>query len=744
MQAGSYFKSDVQAVVSRVLVNGVERDHSSWSVDRELSGDLPAQVAAVSGVMQATGSVVWAEVSTVTEKPTNPWNSGSGWVPKRGDRVEIYAGDEDTEWKQFTGLIDKTTGSVGGGFQSTLIDDYDNLSVPVTHEPLTNIMPPSTPGGEFRGVGLVHTFYVDLAMRRGGFFATPSREANPVVYVPGQGGVWPHFGRLSTSDTPSGASCPSNNFAPWGFAVGDFRSIYTVPSPKNMSAPVQLSFMVAPSHDGTYYTHVNYGSSYVRLSIDSAWLVSAVVNSVTIASFTLSGKGGADGRVVELLVKDSVFTLRSSNGQSASAYSTFTGSTLMASVRLDGDVDSRVAGMQVSHPDVSSQEFASVNFVPSARISTANTSFMGVPKVIPAIDGVPAHDLLQEIGDASLSAAWIDELGVLQWWPALAIRAKNVYQTMTTLDDVFDMDWEDSILGSRSSVTVKYQDPALRISKLQNIELAVGSGETLGSGDVSENFFAPEADVVWIMPDYVQANTGPGKWGLYNAKNGTLAGMYFTQDGDEIATEYSVSINNEKLGVTGAMKMTHTAGTFPAGVEAQLSTSPADPVLKVQNRDKPLPRVAGHALAEYMDREYVSTAPGGIGTALVHETGKWIPSNIVSNIADFLASETAVPKPVITGLNVVFDPRRQLCDVAEIRSDKLLGVTLRVLVVGVSNSFDSSGATQSLSVRVIEVVNNSMTYAQYNNLLTQSTLTYAQWQALGPIPQTYGQFNDSL
>lgn len=744
MQAGSYFKSDVQAVVSRVLVNGVERDHSSWSVDRELSGDLPAQVAAVSGVMQATGSVVWEEVSTVTEKPTNPWDSGSGWVPKRGDRVEIYAGDEVTEWKQFTGLIDKTTGSVGGGFQSTLIDDYDNLSAPVTHEPLTNVMPPSTPGGEFRGVGLVHTFYVDLAMRRGGFFTTPGREANPVVYVPGQGGVWPHFGNLSTSSTISGASYPSNNFAPWGFAVGDFRSIYTVPSPKSMSVPVQLSLMVAPSHNGTYYTQVNYGSSYVRLSIDSAWLVSAVVNSVTIASFTLSGKGGADGRVVELFVKDSVFTIRSSNGQNASAYSTFTGSTLMSSVRLDGDVNSRVAGLQVSHPELSSQEFASVNFVPTARINTADTTFMGVPKVIPAIDGVPAHDLMQEIGDASLSAAWIDELGVLQWWPALSLRGRTPNSTLTTLNDIFDLAWEDSLLGSRSSVTVKYEESALKISKWQNVQLAVGSGGTLSSEDSSEDVVTTPDDEVWVGVDVTPTILRTNNWSAYNRPQGTYVGGYFSSNGltfSETGLTYNASFS--KVALT-SYKMVQSVGVLPTDVDFNMNTSPSAASLWGNQRNKPLFDIRGHSKTKYTEREYTSTVPGGVGPALVHETGKWIPSDIISRIADFLASETAMPKPVITGLNVVFDPRRQLGDVAEIRSDKFLGVSLRVLIVGVSNSFDSSGATQSLSVRVIEVINNSMTYAQYNNLLTQSTLTYAQWQALGPIPQTYRQFNDSL
>lgn len=742
MQSGSFISSDVQALVSRVLVNGVERPHVSWSVDRELSGDLPAQVVATSGITQATGTVVWAEASDVSSMPTNPWNRSNGWVPGKGDRVEIYAGDGTTEWKQFTGVIDKTTGTIGADLQSTLIDDYDKLSNPVTHEPLLNKMPPFTPGGDFRGTGLVHTFYVDLAMRAGRFFTTPSREPNAVVHVPCQGGMWPHLGTVTTARTNSGASYPSNTYSPWGFAVGDFVMLLNPSSPQSMSSPVQLTMVVAPGHNDYAFVRAHYGGNYIVLNVASNWVVEARIGGTVIASFTLSGKGGSDNKIVQLLVKGGVFTLKASTGQTASGTGAWSGSTVMDVVRLEGGVNARVSGLQVSHPPAA-YEFRDLNFTPTAKINVANSTFMGVPNVIPAIESVPGADLLNEISEASLSAVWIDELGVLQWWPALSLRGRTPNSTLTTLNDIFDLAWEDSLLGSRSSVTVKYEEPALKISKWQNVELAVGSGETLGSGDVSEQFYTPADNEVWIMPDYVQSNVGPGNWAEYNTKQGTLAGMYFTLNGDETGSVYSVSVSNQKLGITGAMKMTHTAGTFPANVEANLSTSPTDTALKVQNRDKPLPRIAGHARAEYLEREYTSTVPGGVGPALVHETGKWIPADIISTIADFLASETATPKPVITGLEVAYDPRRQLGDMVTIESTRFIGVTMTALVVGVSNSGDSGGYAQSLSVRIVDVKRTNQTYAEYNDSLGSGNLTYAQWQALGPLPQTYAQFNES-
>lgn len=156
-----------------------------------------------------------------------------------------------------------------------------------------------------------------------------------------------------------------------------------------------------------------------------------------------------------------------------------------------------------------------------------------------------------------------------------------------------------------------------------------------------------------------------------------------------------------------------------------------------------MPRIAGHARAEYIEREYTSTVPGGVGPALVHETGKWIPADVISTIADFLASETATPKPVITGLEVTYDPRRQLGDMVTIESTRFIGVTMTALVVGVSNSADGGGYAQSLSVRIVDVKRTNQTYAEYNDSLGSGNLTYEQWQALGPSPQTYAQFNES-
>src|SRR5699024_10158329 len=99
------------------------------------------------------------------------------------------------------------------------------------------------------------------------------------------------------------------------------------------------------------------------------------------------------------------------------------------------------------------------------------------------------------------------------------------------------------------------------------------------------------------------------------------------------------------------------------------------------------------------------------------------------------------PAPVITGLEAWPDPRRQVGDVTTIRSEAFLGVVLTVLVVGMSSSQGRDGAGQTLDVRVMAVDVTQQTYREFD-LTLLAGLTYQQLQALGPVPQTYAEFNE--
>lgn len=740
MQEGPLTASDVLAYTTRVLVNGIQRPIVSWSMDRELAGDLPDQVVAGSGITQATGTVEWAATADVSAGATNPWNKSAGWLPAKGDRVEIFAGDGVAEWKQFHGLINKTTGSIGDGFQSALIDDYDKLSATLSHVPLLRIMPPLVDGGAYRGIGLNSSYFADAAMRRAGFFVTPKTETNASLSVPCQGSMWPEVGTIATGGPSSGGGSHHALYpAPWGWAAGNFSNTYQPTLSRTASDPVQLTVMIGPDHTGFFYIRAVYGSSYAQLGIDGSGLVTARISGTTVAQFTMGGPG-----VVQLLVKAGTATLRASTGQVASGAATLAGSTVLGSFTVSGTEGTRVAGIQGSHPDTTAQEFASIGYVRSATMDFTDASLNGGMDGSRAIEDQRTDELLSDISQATLTAMWIDELGVMQWIPTMVLRKRPVARTVTTLNDIFSLDWEDSLLGARSKVTITALQPAISRGRTCSRLLWSGSGDELGSEEVSEEVIEPEANEDWIQPDGTMEIIGTGSWDRFNIRSGTIGGIFYTSSG-EVVSEAGLhtSIAMGRLGIN-RYKIRHVAGVFPAGVSAVLGTSPTAASLWPRNRDKELPVVRGFGKLAWAEVRVSPVAAGGPGPELVHDAGIWnnqeASTEIIERFGTYLAGQTANPRPVITGLEVVYDPRTQLGDVIGVESDSLMGVRMTALIVGISNA-GGSEYTQELSVRILSAASTFQTYAEFNDALPGTSLTYQQWQALGPVPETYTEFN---
>lgn len=737
MQAGSLVTSDVQEFTTRILVNGVQRYASSWSDDRELSGDLPQQVVAASGVTQATGSISWVSEKDVNERPMNPWNP-SGWLPAKGDRVEIYAGDGVTEWKQFHGVIDRTTGDLESGFQSTIIDDYDKLSATVSHQALLRVMPPSNGGGEaYRGIGLMALYYVDHAMRQAGFHCTPNSEFNAALTVYGQGSIWPARGSLAS--TSSSSSHASTHVAPWGLALSNFEATYSLWGSHDASEPVQITMNVAPGHTGAGYLHVSYATGHVRLQMDGR--VATVIRSgTTIGTLNIGA-----ATVVSLLAKGGAWTLRTNTGATATGSMSMPSGAASTAI-VSADANSRLAGFQVSFPSRTVDELRSTYHVPNARLDTSSLYLNGIIDAAPTIENRTAQDLLQEIGDATLSAMWIDETGVMQWVPSDTLRDRTPSRTVTTLDDVLSLSWEDGLLGTASKVTAKGRKPGITKGRWKTVVLARGGGSnSMKSGDELEIFLEPDGDSDWIQPSttFLQVGGSGAIWGSANNPDYSLTGLYYSADGGTTETTgLNVTITTEVLGLQKVL-VKYVAGNWPSDVEGVLSTSPTAETLWPKNRDKELPKLVGAGRVEWTDQQVVATGAGGPGPELVHEVGPWgcrtDSTLMLDRYASYIQLQTSKPLPVINGLGIVPDPRLQLGDVITVNSD-LMGVSLRVLITGVSKSFDSGGLSMELSVRVISASVTGITYEQWNSI-GDLPLTYAQLNSLAPTPQTYSQFN---
>lgn len=736
MQAGDLVSGDVVTYVSRILVNGVQR-YGEWSVDRELSGDLPAQVVAVSGITQATGSVNWFQEKDVVSRPLNPWNP-VGWFPRRGDRVEVFVGDGTTEWKRFHGLVDKTTGDLEGGFQSTLIDDYDKLSAPVSHRAMLRIMPPEASDGSepYRGVGLHPIYYVDYALRQAGFFCTPSREFDTALYVPLQGSAWPQYGSVSAS------TGHLNTITPWGFGVRGLTASYVPGSLRTMGGTVQVSLMVAPDHASSTDVYVDYGSAadHLRLTVDGSRVAIALKNGIEVCRVSLGS-----GTLVSMLAKSGTISLRTNLGATASGAFTASGVS-MSAVRLNAGVSSSVAGLQVSHPAVATHDHASTKWVPSAVLDTSSVYLTGIMDAGPTIEDRAASGLLDEINNAVLSAMWIDETGVMRWANSDTLRERAPVRTVTTLDDIFSLEWEDGLLATASRVRVTGRKPAITKGRWKNLVLARGNGESMKSGDELTIFLEPEGDEDWIIPslDFIEVGGSAGIWNSYNNPAYSAVGLYYSTDGGETTVSgLGTTITTEAIGLQKVL-VKYMAGAWPSDVEGVVATSPVAGTLWPKNRNNDLPRLVGRGRVRWMDEAVSATGAGGPGPELVHDVGVWANrtdrTTMLDRYASYLQSQTAMPEPVITGMSIAPDPRLQLGDVVTVKSS-LIGVSLDVLITSVSESFGSGGLAMDLGVRVISADVTGVTYEQFNG---GGNLTYAQLNVLAPTPQTYGQFNADM
>lgn len=586
-------------------------------------------------------------------------------------------------------------------------------------------------------------------MRESGFFVTPPDEAQCALHVPCQGSMWTRLGVRGVMK--SGAAFDSSTYsharnfaAPWGWAVGNFKNTYSPRLRMTPSTPLQMTFMLAPAHAGTFTFDVFFGATRIRLAAWGTRNVNAYNGATNVLTLTAAQLQGAT--IISLLIKGNSWQLRANNGATVSGTSTIGTSAQMGDIVVEGQDLSRVAGIQVSHPEQSWQEFYSLSFRANAKLlvgASVGSSFNAYMDAGRAINEVSAKDLLGEIGSATLSAMWIDETGVLTFAPSLVLAERSPVRTVTTLDDISSLSWEDNLLGSRSRVKVVFLRPAISTSRKCNRTVYQGSAETLESTEEIVEFIEPGSEEDWVQVDESMYVLGEVSWSPYNGGENTHGGVFYSNAGSEIVDVSSLNTNvsMEKVGIT-KYKITQKAGVFPAGVVANTATSPTSSVLWAQNRNQPLPVIRAFGKVTWAEESLTPVTAGGVGSELVHDAGYWNSqksgSEYVQGIAEYLASQTATPKPTITGMEIVPDPRLQLGDCITVQSN-LMGVSMKALIVSIESTFDASGYSQSLSVRIIDSRKTTLTFGEFND----STVSFAAWQELGPGSQSFAQFNVS-
>lgn len=740
---------DVLQLQTLVYVNGTQREIMSFSQGRDLVGDLPEQVAAAGGVSQATGSVVWASKDVDTGS-LNPWNPSTGWIPMKGDRVEIYVSNGVTTWPRFKGIVDKTTGSVFGGIESTLIDGIDRFSKQINIPALITQMPPLNDGEAVRRVGLSTQFHINTALRQAGYYTTPKREFGAVLDAPLIGSCWPLTGDVRVcyrqSDPLQG---PGVAGAPWGASRTDMTAEYLPSTSRAGDVPVQLTMVRTSEHTGTAFVKAVYGTSNaVELRLTPTRAV-ARVNEVEVAAIDISGD-----TVAQVLFKNGAVTVATATSQ-ATATVAWGVTASLGYIRVEADANSRIAGIQVSHPTAAGYELASVNHVMSAEIRMGQFLNAG-HQALPAVTNTPARDLMDEITKSTLRPFWIDETGMARVIASDVIYDQSPAQKLTTLDDIRELAWESSYLGVRSEVVAKYLKPIITARSVESVTVWEASDAVvLKTDETYETVIEPGSDEDWVMVDGSPTHIGGPSLTAINRGETSFYGGIVTDGVNELyASPYWPSqdwadLSLNKLGAT-SYQFKAKAKTIPSGNQLELrtfsSTFSGNTALWPMWWGKNLPIIRAKARVQWTQMQRDPTIAGTTGGTLELDMGPWATggetteTTAIDAIASFVAEQITQPQPTITSLRVGYDPRRQLGDVITVSSPNLLGVSLTCLVTGYQESADSGGYEQSLSVRIIDAQTTFTTYEQFMKAWGNST-SYETFMQAWTAVSTYNDFN---
>lgn len=699
----------VQGWRTEVRVNGVLRSIESVSWSSEMAGDMPDQVIASGGLGGASGTINWAPQTAVQARPVSPWAKVANWPPSPGDLVQVRVSDGVTWWNRFTGVIDKTTGGTTG-HQSTVRDFSDRITGRFSHEALLRYMPPFIEDGDYRSIGLNFWYPLTSALRSAGFCNVPKIEGPSALSVPLQGSVWAEAGTVRDAGGNPGAHA-SFFAAEYGYAAGNFTAAYLPRLDESTSTPVQATVVIPGTHSGVAAVDISYGARTIRLRVNNSRAVTAFFSpNGTSPWTTVASVGGSSAgvtTVVQLLIKGGAWTLRTSNGETGTGSQSL-GTGVMSLVQVNADADARIAGVQVSHPQSTVREFASIGFKPNMRFQASGLA--STMDMMPALKGRSISDLFNEITAATLTAAWWDESGTLILRPSDSLRGTDPSWTYNTTMDVTSIGWEDSLQAVRSAVNVKWLDPSITKGKQYRIELWRGATDVLIDSDSKEKFVEPDSGTEWFGVDRTLRRLNASSWGAYNLRRGSYCGVWLSDsDGAPDSRSASVDIASENM-YSDTMKITTTVNSLPAGTEINTATHPEATALRAYLRAQPLPVVRGMGRGEWVDATYTATgAANSSAPVLEHDLGYWgqeyftAPDSVAKRIGDYLAGMVKTPQPTITDLGVMYDPRRQVGDVYTLRSE-WIGIELRCLVTAI-NEDHGGGSHQSLTVRVISATN---------------------------------------
>lgn len=702
MQGGNPNLELVTYPISTVKVNNQIRPAEAVSVTRELATDIPEAVVGSNGIAAATGQVTWAPRVAVTTGAETPWTPIGMVPPKPGDDVSIDMGMDDQEWRQLTGTVDSSSGSLAGGVaSSSVVDRIDLLRKTLTLWPQLAQMPRTTPWSPetLRWSGLTALSVVDRVVRQCGFSATPRPTDDSIFSLSLLGDLHPDLGgELYTSPY---TAAPAWENTEWGPAVKrDKGDITWVITDKRLGPNVGFELvMQVPKTGGTgSATVVVDGKNFLRITVTSTGVTVGYIDS-TQTFRTMSHPGRAFTRV----------GLRFSSVDWRGTY------------ELWKD-DVMAAGPSWSLPAVSTNTAGEWRMVVGGQLPIGGVVLdplqgAGIPRAIneqpnmvwdvdnleplvafPARVREEGLNIIRQAAAALCASMWIDEYGRLRWVSRGITARRSSSISLTSRDSLLDLGWVNNSAALRRKVSVAWSQPAITASAVPGVTLWQAPEIITEHEPEFQLFVHPPSNEDWIGIDTtIKFLSGTPPISMENVEKGigTFAYTNVLEGGYGVVYNELRQIDPQSLIFTAHNQVN------PSRIGWQtLDDFPVE-----QYRSQPTPYLRGRGRVQWSE---VSTASDNRGSVLAadyeHSASVWVQSEGQAKaLADWLAMYSVNSHPRIESLSIMPDPRVQLGDVVQIKDIDVMHLELTAVVVGIHIDQNGIELNQSLTLRVISV-----------------------------------------
>ena len=696
-QSGVYAPGPVIDADVTVRVNGVVREHVSMDWAGDTTGGLPDQVvSAGTGMRSRTGTIRWAQQDSVEVEPPHPLRQSSGWPPREGDSVVIDAtvdtGQGPYTFRRFTGRLGRTTGSLTDGTLTSEITDTlgDRLRNTVT-------VPPTVSTGYTRTHWAMYQ-----ALAQAGLGAIPGPDKDTILWNGYQGGSTPLIGELIQNGTGYGDA----------YGLETASSVVTTPD----STPRNSRDVLVLARAGT-----GAGSSTPSVSLRIGPRVITLTYAHATDDYTLSVSGVGtigtwprrdDSPLPLLAFRVSGVGMRVyTSPTTASDVTTVVVPQSDPVVQVGGEA---IAGVSVRYTSsaAAARVVASTNPLP-ASILRPQVAWERLPATR-GFENVRARQVVDSWSEATLSSVWMDEHGKTLCIARDRLLTSPVSRSLRIDERVFTGSWsvgDDSVV---SAVIVKGEEPTIQ-RPLGNYDAAIiyqeGSSRSVESADVIERFIEAPSEMDWGPIDLTPSRFGIDPMSGNLPGRGTWIGAVssLSESNDDPETwahqsNISYTATIERLGQR-TLKITETISGSLANRTVYLKTPLVGTQINPAFRGQPSPTIRGRWTTTWTDFTVTGASTGpDWADELTHDSGWWLTPADAQRVADALAAEVTQPMPTLSGVDVLWDPTRQIGDVEEWTAVDKTGAEswrARVLVTGYSESWDGDVPSQAVDVRVI-------------------------------------------